>query len=209
MRLGAGGEVRMRALIIGDSIIAQIRPQLEAEGHVVVAQVGWSVNAFLQRSFQTGRGPSSLSQLVDYLASTGHVDRVLIALGTNPGDDIGLQAFAAQVRTLWAVVTRHGWPAKWIGPWAGPQAQDRLDVVRAVVGAHRALDGRAVATGLEHAADGIHFRVTTDSELARRVLGVVPSIRPWWFPVYVAGVVVAGALGIGLAIAGWRARRRA
>ncbi len=208
MLVGRRGTMPMRALIIGDSIIAQIRPRLEADGHVVVAQVGWSVNAFLRHSFSVSGTQSSLLQLVDYLATTGHVDRVLVALGTNPGDAIGMREFDQQVRRLWSIATRHGWPGKWIGPWAGPQAQDRLDVIRAAIGTHRVIDGRQLASGLEHAADGIHFRVTTDAELARRVLGVVPSIRPWWFPVYVAGVVVAGALGIGLAIAGWRARRR-
>jgi hypothetical protein len=193
----------MRALVIGDSITVGIRRQLEAAGHIVVAMTGWSVNAFLRQQFVYGQ-PTTLEQLVEYLYGTGDIDLVLVALGTNPGDPIGLQAFQEQVRTLWATVTNFGWPGRWIGPWGGPQAQDRLDVIRSVVG-HRAIDGRALASGLRRASDGLHFLDSENDELALRVLGVLPSIRPWWFPFYVGGALAAGILLVAGAVAVYRA----
>lgn len=190
----------MSTLLVGDSIALGMEPRLRAHRVRVAARAGMSVRDFALAAW---------SPLLGQARADGPVERVIVALGTNPTESMDLDRFRSQVEMVRSRLQQRftGTPVIWIGPWAGPQATERFEVIREVVGAGRTVHGLALAAGIPHTADGIHFTADGYRMLADRMMEKMPAAMAWWVPVLLATSLVVAAVALGLSLAAVRRRR--
>lgn len=195
----------MRFLFVGDSVTEGMAPSLgryvlslgvEAE---VVSRVGMSVEQAVT------------DELVTRGLRDGRPQATIVMLGTNPTGIMNLEAFRRSVMALRSLVLTFCGRLAWIGPWAGEDASERVEIIRAAVG-FRVADGRALGAGLERAGEGnVHFHRDAYTPLAWRVAEWsvrVADPRALTLPRTGAKIVsvigLLGAAGTPLVVGSWR-----
>jgi len=100
---------------------------------------------------------------------------VVILLGSNPRIAGVPAEFLAHVREVVRIGRKHGGQVLLVGPFASDPSGARLAALRSVI--PDTIDGRALASGLPRASDGIHLTQEGYRTLTERMIGEV--FRVW------------------------------